>query len=82
MAFDASIQQITVVGDAASRISEVTRQRFPEIEWKAIVGMRNTITHQYDNIGALIIWDTIKSDFKEDLPEFEIAEGDGVLLTG
>jgi uncharacterized protein with HEPN domain len=39
--------KLIIVGEAAARISEETRRRFPEVPWTRIVGFRNQIVHGY-----------------------------------
>jgi len=53
---------VEVIGEAASQISRQTRQQYPEIPWKSIVGMRNVIIHTYDVIDLDILWDTVQND--------------------
>jgi uncharacterized protein with HEPN domain len=56
----ASIKQIEIVGEAANHISEETRNTFPDIPWKNIIGLRNILIHEYFGIDAKIIWDIIQ----------------------
>ncbi len=50
---------IEIVGEAANRVSEETRARYPEIPWPQIVGMRNRIIHAYEHVDLNILWDTV-----------------------
>ena len=59
---DAVIRRLAIIGEAANRISEQTRTRIPEIPWAEIVGMRNRLIHQYDDLDMVIVWETIKND--------------------
>jgi uncharacterized protein with HEPN domain len=43
---DAVLRRFEVLGEAARRVSDETRQRFPSIPWQAIISMRNLIIHQ------------------------------------
>ncbi len=49
---------IVLIGEAASQISAETRNQFPEIQWKLIIGMRNFVIHQYRRVDMDIIWHT------------------------
>jgi uncharacterized protein with HEPN domain len=40
-------QRLTVVGEAAARLSRELLQKYPLIPWAAIVGQRNILIHQY-----------------------------------
>ena len=46
----AVIRCVEVVGEAARRVSEDTRQRAPEIPWPLITGMRNVLAHEYGTV--------------------------------
>ena len=35
----AVLQKLTVIGEAAARITEETRSRYPQIQWRAITGL-------------------------------------------
>ena len=37
----ACIKQMEIIGEASNHISEETRNKFSEIEWSQIIGMRN-----------------------------------------
>jgi uncharacterized protein with HEPN domain len=53
---------VEVVGEAASRVSTATRQRYPNIPWPQIIGMRNRLIHGYDVIDWDLLWDTVQAD--------------------
>jgi hypothetical protein len=42
-----SLSEIEIIGEAASRISDETRQSLPAIPWPKIVGIRNRLIHAY-----------------------------------
>ena len=41
---------LELVGEAARRVSESFQRKHPEIEWRAIVGLRNVLAHEYGAI--------------------------------
>ena len=41
---------LTIVGEAAKRMSEPFRAAHPEIAWPKVIGLRNVLMHQYDKI--------------------------------
>lgn len=53
---------VEILGEAANRVSQSTRQRTPDVPWAQIVGMRNRLVHGYDVIDYDLLWDTITSD--------------------
>lgn len=53
---------LQVIGEAARRVSLDFRGAHPEIPWKAIVGMRSKVVHDYLNVDEDVVWDTVKND--------------------
>ena len=35
---------------------------YPDVAWHEMIGMRNAIIHEYDDIDMVIVWDTAKKD--------------------
>ena len=50
---------ITVIGEAAGKISQPTRDAVPGIRWTSIVGMRNRLVHAYFDIDHDVLWQSI-----------------------
>jgi uncharacterized protein with HEPN domain len=53
---------LEIVGEAAARVSEQTRERFADIPWPEIVSLRNRLIHGYDEVDFDILWEIIHSD--------------------
>lgn len=58
----ALVRLVEIVGEAAARIGNETRERFSSIPWSHIEGMRNRLIHGYDKVDLQILWDTAKED--------------------
>ena len=59
---DAVIRKIEILGEASNRASEEIKNRFPELPWDIMRGMRNILIHMYDELDLNIIWDTVTKD--------------------
>ncbi len=59
---DALVRRLEIIGEASRRVSDSGRQDIPNIDWKQIIGMRNRLIHEYDDIDLLVVWDTAHSD--------------------
>ncbi len=59
---DAVIKNIIVIGEAARLISEEDRTKYPEIEYRLIIGMRNILVHNYLGTDFEEVWKTIQDD--------------------
>jgi uncharacterized protein with HEPN domain len=66
-AFDASqliqvwmVHYLMIIGEAARAIDPATRQRYPSVPWREILGMRNILVHDYFRINHEIVWETVE----------------------
>ncbi len=62
---DVVIRNLEIIGEAANHIDEDLREKFPEIQWNEIRGLRNLIAHVYFNIDTLQIWETVQNNIPE-----------------
>jgi uncharacterized protein with HEPN domain len=55
----ASFWIICIIGEAAGRVSDTTREIHQEIPWSQVKGTRNVLIHGYDSINLDRVWDII-----------------------
>ncbi len=51
---------LEVVGEAANRLPAELRAKYPDVEWRKIIGMRNVLIHGYDIVQREVLWDTVR----------------------
>ena len=61
MVQDATIRQYEILGEAAKRVSEKTRQLNPNIPWRKIAGMRDKSIHDYMGVNIVLYWETARA---------------------
>jgi uncharacterized protein with HEPN domain len=59
---DAVVRRLEVLGEAARRVSAVTRATLPGLPWRQMVGMRNRTIHEYDRVDLAVVWETVSRD--------------------
>ncbi len=59
---DATIFAISQIGELVRNISKETMEKYPNIEWNMIKGLRNRIVHDYEGISLKSIWYVIEND--------------------
>ena len=52
-------RELSVIGEAISRLSERFCVTHPQVEWRKIRGLRNILIHDYARIDLDIIWSVI-----------------------
>ena len=52
----AVVKWLEIIGEASSRISRETKDKYNNIEWMALVDLRNFVVHEYFEIGYEAIW--------------------------
>ena len=60
-----------MVGEAAGRVSGSEREKYDNLPWKGMIGMRNRLIHGYDAINIEILWNTIQNDLPELVRELD-----------
>jgi uncharacterized protein with HEPN domain len=53
---------LEIVGEAAKRIPESVRARYPAVPWRLMAGMRDRLIHGYDTVDLDVLWKTITED--------------------
>ncbi len=56
------VRHLQIIGEAATRVSVETQNRFPEIPWNKMIGMRHVLVHGYFEIDLEIVWSVIEND--------------------
>jgi len=59
---DAVIRNIEVIGEASSHLPDEVLQRYKDIPWRLMKGIRNILAHEYFGVDLEIIWKTVKED--------------------
>lgn len=68
---------VSQIGELSKDISSETQEKYINIPWKSIKGMRNKIVHDYENVDLSVLWGTIKNslpDLKNELKKILINE--------
>jgi uncharacterized protein with HEPN domain len=58
---DKVLRRLEIIAEAAKKLPEDIRAQNTGIPWKSIIGLRNIITHEYDEVNLEEIW-TIVSE--------------------
>ena len=71
------VRLVEVVGEAAGRIPDDFRARYPQVPWRQIVGMRHRMIHDYDVIDFDILWAVLQQDLRPLIEQLEAIVREG-----
>ena len=57
LVLSAVTRKFEIIGEASSKLSAEIREGHPEIDWRAVIGFRNILAHQYFSSNPDIIWE-------------------------
>ena len=72
---DGFVRQITVLGEAAGKVSKAFTSSHPEIPWPDITGIRHKLVHDYFTVDIDVVWDTATVSAPILRPLLEAAHG-------
>lgn len=68
---DAVIRALSVIGEAARRVSDEYRAAHPEVPWRGIVGMRHVLVHDYTDVDLDAVWSAASHEVPALVPALE-----------
>ena len=68
---NAVVRSLEVMGEAAKRIPAEIREKYPEIPWKRMTGMRDKLIHEYSGVDLELIWGVITEELPPLKPLFD-----------
>lgn len=74
MAYDATLRNLEILGEAAKNIPDDIRQRFPEVNWRGVAGLRDILAHAYFALDDATLWKIVETDIPELLDLLEKIE--------
>jgi uncharacterized protein with HEPN domain len=62
LVYDATLRNLELIGEAATKIPDAVRQHSPAIPWRQIAATRNRLIHGYLGIDDDTIWSIVERD--------------------
>jgi len=62
---DAVIRRIEIIGEAVKNIPDDIKEKYKDIPWRNIMGMRDILIHQYFGVDLELTWEVINNNIPE-----------------
>jgi uncharacterized protein with HEPN domain len=67
----AVIRKFEIIGEATRHVPEDLKEKYPDIPWKRMAGMRDRLIHAYFGVDYRLVWEAIKIDIPKLRPRLE-----------
>ena len=52
-------RSLEIIGEAAKKVPDEFKKLHPDVDWKAMAGMRDRLIHHYFGVDYEIVWDVV-----------------------
>ncbi|ELS00046.1 DUF86 domain-containing protein [Gloeocapsa sp. PCC 73106] len=70
--YDAVVRNLQIIGEAVKSIPLTVRNKYPEIEWRKIAGLRDILAHAYFSLEDETLWDIIENKISPLIKQVEL----------
>jgi uncharacterized protein with HEPN domain len=67
----AVIRKFEIIGEATRHVPDNLKEKYPDIPWKRMAGMRDRLIHAYFGVDYRLVWEAIKIDIPELKPRLQ-----------
>ncbi|MFG6177844.1 DUF86 domain-containing protein [Halomonas sp. THAF12] len=65
LTYDATLRNLELIGEAATRIPDAVRHQYSQIPWRMIIATRNRLIHAYLGIDDDTVWSIIQDNIPQ-----------------
>lgn len=56
---DAVVRNLEIIGEATKRLSDEVHERYPDVPWKSMAGIRDRLIHHYFGLNLDVVWEIV-----------------------
>ncbi|TAG49282.1 MAG: DUF86 domain-containing protein [Betaproteobacteria bacterium] len=71
LTYDATLRNLELIGEAASKVPTDVQATMPQIPWRQIIATRNRVIHGYLGLDNDTLWSIIQTDVPALIVELE-----------
>ena len=65
------LYDLMVLGEASRNLSDEFKDKYDQIPWHQMTGLRNRLIHEYFNVNHAIVWEVFTAEIPALLPSLE-----------
>jgi len=58
----AVVRALEIIGEATKKLPDPLKERYPEIHWREMAGMRDKVVHDYFGVNLRRVFETVRRD--------------------
>jgi len=58
----ATVLSLIIIGEETGKVNKAIKEKYFNLPWETMSGMRNKMVHNYDGIDTAIVWKTMNDD--------------------
>jgi len=62
---NAILRELEIIGEAVKNLPKSFTEKYKNVQWKQIAGLRDKIIHHYFGVDLNLVWDVINSDIPQ-----------------
>jgi uncharacterized protein with HEPN domain len=56
---DAVVRNLEIIGEATKNLSAQLREKYPDVPWRGMAGIRDRLIHHYFGVNLDIVWNIV-----------------------
>ena len=60
----AGVKNLEIIGESSYKLTMEFRNKYAEVDWKTIIGLRHVLVHGYYEVEDFITWEIIEKDLQ------------------
>ncbi|MFH0739539.1 MAG: DUF86 domain-containing protein [bacterium] len=65
MMVGATVRELEIIGEAATKIDKIIKEKYRDVPWDEMIGMRHRLIHEYFGVDISVVWETCQNNLPD-----------------